>query len=89
MDSANSFTAPQKLRPSSPLDVLQRVDAQPVTVGEGDPVLIDEDQSRQRVSALHGQVAQHLEVGALVFGVAGRGCRPRQGFPFRPACSSR
>ena len=78
-----------EVAPVFAVHVLQRVDAQPVTVGEGYPVLIDEDQSRQRVSALHGQVAQHLEIGALVLGVGISEVATHQGFPFQPVCSFR
>jgi hypothetical protein len=49
--------------------VLERVDAQAIAIGQRDPILIDENQSPERVPATHGEVAQRFEVRALVLRV--------------------
>jgi hypothetical protein len=67
IDSANSLTALQNLRPSSPPTCFSVSIRSPVAVGQGDPVLIEEDPP-EGFGALRGYAAQHLEIGALVFG---------------------
>ena len=85
---ANSLMAPQKLRPTLVGDVLQRVEAEAVAVGERDPVLVAAREIVQRFGAVEVEVPEVEEVGAperrvVVVEVCRRS-------PLRPpGCSSR